>query len=35
MNTEEPLVEIVTGHPDTGSILQEGVFTYLEQSDAV
>jgi hypothetical protein len=35
MNTEEPLVEIITGHPEAGSVLQEGVFTYLEQSEAV
>lgn len=35
MNAEEPLVEIITAHTETGSLLQEGLFTYLEQSEAV
>lgn len=35
MKAEEPLVELITGHPETGSVLQEGVFTFLEQSEAV
>lgn len=35
MNTEEPLVELISAHPDTGSVLQEAVFTYLEHSEAV
>ena len=35
MNTEESLVEVVNGHSDTGSALQEAVFTYLEQNEVV
>lgn len=34
MHTETPLVELATGHFETGSALLEGVFTFVEQGEA-
>lgn len=35
MHTEEPLIELVSGHCESATPLQEAVFTYIDQNEVI